>query len=139
MCANTKPSSWQAMHTVAIGEVTRFVLFATVVAAAVGAPLASTAKPAPKSTPRGTSVAGGTASFRGAAGNVPEATNLNWRLFGNGMTEPGALKSKVPGKWQVSQSCRMPGYPMLLNESKIEPSGLRTACQLYGVVRLAAA
>ncbi len=92
MWAIAKLSVWQAKHTVAIGELTKFVPFATVVLAAVGAPFASTAKPAPKATSRGARVAG--ANWKAlveADASVPVTTALYWRLFGEGMVDPAAL------------------------------------------------
>ena len=88
------------------------------VAPAVGAPLASMAKPAPKFTSRGASVAG--ANWKAlveADASVPVTTALYSRLFGVGIADPAALKSKVPDWWQVTHFFRTPGYPIVQNPS----------------------
>jgi hypothetical protein len=114
MWAIAKGSVWQAEHTAAIGEVTK-VAAAPALLGVVGTPLASTAKAVPK-VAVGVAVniavsSGDIAKFTGPM--LPAATVLYWRLFGDGMTDPGALKSNVPGRWQLSQFLRMPGYPIL--------------------------
>src|SRR5205085_6970499 len=43
-----------------------------------------------------------------------------------------ALKSNVPGRWQVWQSFRMPG-----KVTSKKPSVVETACQVYGTSRFA--
>src|SRR5512144_3454200 len=69
--------------------------------------------------------------FETAAAYVPCPTVRNSRLS-SAESEADALKSYVPGTWQVWQSFRMPGY---VTSEKFSVADV--ACQLYGTVRLA--
>ena len=64
-----------------------------------------------------------------AAGVVTPVAALKLAL-----AEAAALKSKVPGEWQVSHFARMPGYPICQN-----PSVAEIACHVSFTVRNAAA
>ena len=58
------------------------------------------------------------------AGNTPVAV-VRCSRFGSALSEAAALKSYVPGRWQVSQAFRMPGNLMSANDSAV-----LAACQV---------
>src|SRR3954452_4631510 len=129
MWARVVSLSWHAKQVVAIGDVTRVVGAASVIAPLELLKL----KPEPYGTPARTygeiwNCASGVVGLK-----VPVATVRNC-FRSSAATEASELKSYVPGRWHVSHSFRMPGNLMSAYDSVVVE-----ACHVNGTVRLAPA